>query len=107
MTNSNTRADRVATAAPNHAQGGSAQVAEDEDPVEKGVGAHGHAEHRQAQLGIFHGAVGPQVDLSDGVKDVGEAHNPAVLGGDGDDLVVIGEEADELHRKKEHNEGER
>lgn len=88
-----------------HAQGGSAQVAEDEHPVEEGVGQHGHAEDDHAQLGVLHGAVGAHVHTGEAVENIGEAHDAGVLSRQGYQLLVVGEKAHQLLRQEEHDGG--
>ena len=88
-----------------HPQGGGAQVAEDEHPVEEGVGGHGGGKDDHAQFGVLHGAVGPHIHAGEAVKEVGGSHNAGVAGGQGDQLLIVGEQSHELGGEKAHDDG--
>ena len=72
------REANVATGRPGDAQGGRAQLSENQDVVQKGVQQHGHGEDGHAHDGLFRAALHPDVHGAGGVEHVADAHDAQV-----------------------------
>ncbi len=90
-----------------HPQGGSAQLAEDEYPVQKGVDDHGGDKDVKARLGVCHGPVGRHIDRGDAVKEEGEGHDPGVFGRQGHHGGVVAEQPHKLIGKEKEDGAEK
>ena len=89
-----------------HLHPGSPQMAEDEHPVEEGVGAHGDGEDDEPQPGVLHAPVGPHVDAGDAVEEVGGPHDAGVARRQLRQGGIVGEQAHELGGEAAHGHGE-
>ena len=83
-----------------------AQIAEDKHPVEEGIGHHGTGEDKGAQFGILHGPVCAYINARQAVENIGEAHNAGILGRQGYQLGVVGQQTHKLHREEKHHRRE-
>ena len=82
-----------------------AELAEDQDVIQKGVQEHGAGEDRHAHEGILRAALHADVHGADGVEDVADAHDPDVGSPQGDQLGVVGHKAHDELRKAEEDQG--
>ena len=87
------------------AHGRRAELAEDQDVVQAGVGQHGDAEDHHAHGGILRAALHADVDGADGVEDVAQPHDPQVRGPQLDEQAVVGHKGHDLEGEAEQHHG--
>ena len=91
-------------------QGGGAQLAENEDVVQKRVQQHGDGEHHHAHEGIFRAALHADIDGAGGVEHVADAHDAHVGGAQLHQQGVVGDQGHdapgEQQQRQRHQGGD-
>ena len=89
-----------------HAQRGEAQLTEDQHEVQPGVQHRGHPEQLHAEGGVFHAALGTDVDGREHIKHVREADQTQIRRAQQGEMVLVAHQIHDLHRPEEQHEGD-